>query len=84
MNCDIESRIKKVMANVFGVNVESITEDDSTDTIEKWTSLGHMNLVIALEEEFGIQFNEQAIIELISYPLVVYTVKEVLETEKVT
>lgn len=73
----LEFRVKKVMSNVFGINPETISDDASLDTIEQWTSLGHMNLVIALEEEFNIQFNDEQVIEMMSYPLIVCIIKEI-------
>ena len=84
MRNTIEDRVKKVLSNVFGINATSISADVSPDNIEKWNSLGHMNLVIALEEEFGITFNDQQLIEMMSYPLIICTVKEILNTEAVT
>ena len=78
MSVDIEVRVKKVMGNVFGINSEEILPDSSLDTVEKWNSLGHMNLVIALEEEFNIQFSDQQTIEMMNYPLIVCVVKESL------
>jgi acyl carrier protein len=37
-----------------------------------------MNLVIALEEEFGVNFPEDKIVEMLNYPLIVHVVKEVI------
>jgi len=72
----LEVRVKKVISQVFNVPAESINENTSPDTLKKWDSLGHMNLVIALEEEFGITLSEQQIIEILNYPLIVHTIKE--------
>lgn len=37
-----------------------------------------MNLVVALEEEFHIQFSDEQMMEMLSLPLVVCVVKEQL------
>ena len=71
-----EQRVKKVMSNVFGIDESLITGDASQDTITNWNSLGHMNLVIALEEEFSITFRDEQVIEMLSYPLIICTLKE--------
>lgn len=66
----MEDRIKNVMCAVFEVPVADITDEASPDTIESWDSLNHMNLVLALEEEFGVQFTDEEIVELMNYPLI--------------
>jgi acyl carrier protein len=75
---EVDDRIKQVVANVFAVDVATVTEDASPDTVENWDSLGHMNLVVALEEEFHIQFSDEQMMEMLNLPLVVCVVKEQL------
>jgi len=58
------------MADVFGVALEEITPDASIDTIEAWDSLKHLNLVLALEERFGITLTEQETVEILSYEII--------------
>jgi len=74
----IEDKIKSVISNVFNVSISDISEATSPDTLKNWNSLGHMNLVIALEEAFNINFKPEQIIEMNSYPLVICILKEVL------
>jgi len=64
------NRLKLVMARIFGVDVSAIGDDASPDTIENWDSLRHMNLVLALEEEFGIELTDDQTVEIMSYPLI--------------
>ncbi len=78
MNTVIDDKVKSVLSNVFGIDCALITEETSPDTVEKWDSLGHMNLVFALEEEFNIQFNETQIIEMMNYPLILCVLKEII------
>jgi len=63
----MESKIKKVIAEVLETNESLIDENASPETIERWDSLKHMNLIVALEEEFGIEFDDDDIIEMISF-----------------
>lgn len=72
----MEQRVKKVMASVFGVDPDTIRPDASPDTVEQWDSLRHMNLVVALEEEFAVRFTDQQIDELLSLPLILVTLEE--------
>ena len=66
----MEDRIKNVMAAVFGISVDEITDESSPDNIESWDSLKHMNMVVALEEEFNIEFNDEEILEILNYNLI--------------
>jgi acyl carrier protein len=71
-----KSRLINVMAAVFNVSEETINEDSSPDTVEAWDSLKHMNLILALEDEFEIEFSEDETVELLSYKLISLVLKE--------
>ena len=75
MENKLAERIKKVMSAVFEIPMEQIKDDSSVDTIESWDSLKHMNLIVALEEEFNVQFTDDEIIEMMNYLLI----KEILK-----
>ena len=72
----INTRIKGVMAAVFEMPVEMITDDASTDNIEVWDSLRHMNLILALEEEFEITLPDEEVGNLVNFKIVSLTVHE--------
>ena len=59
--------IKLVMSQIFGVPVESIEQTTSTETVERWDSMRHMQLVLALEDELGITFPDEVVTTLVSY-----------------
>lgn len=71
----MDDRIKKVMSAVLEVDESKIDEKISPDTLEQWDSLKHMTLIVALEEEFGVQFNETEIVEMVSLPLIKVIIK---------
>lgn len=70
MNNKIEDRIKNVMSAVFEIPSEEINDESSPDTIESWDSLKHMNLVVALEEEFETEFTDDEILDMMNYLLI--------------
>ena len=57
-------RLNKIFAEVF--DNQALTVDDNTvaQDIDGWDSLTHMELVAAIEEEFGIEFEMKEVQEL--------------------
>ena len=78
MNNDIEDRIKNVLSSVFGIPTKEIDNKSSPDSIESWDSLKHMNMVVALEDEFNVQFTDDNIIELINMKLIMVVLLDIL------
>tara|TARA_Y100000816_G_C26097906_1_gene581325 strand:- start:2211 stop:2444 length:234 start_codon:yes stop_codon:yes gene_type:complete len=77
MNEKVEQRIKNVMSAVFGLSVDQINEESSSDTIELWDSLKHMNLIVALEEEFKVEFTDNETLEMINF----LTIKDIVSSK---
>ena len=48
-------------SDLFGVPAERITADSSPQTLEAWDSIQHLNLVLAVEEKFGLQLSPEEI-----------------------
>ena len=67
----MKDRVKKVISEVFNIDIELINNESSPDNIENWDSLKHMNLIVALEEEFEIEFNDEEIVDSMNYALIV-------------
>lgn len=58
---DIPVRVEKVFREVFEEPALTISASTKAADIPKWDSLTHINLIIALEEEFEIQFTSQEV-----------------------
>lgn len=50
-------KLNEVFADVFDDEDIEVNEDTTADDIEEWDSLEHINLVVAVENAFGIKFN---------------------------
>lgn len=70
MDNSIDNRIKNIMSAVFEIPIQKINDESSSDTVVSWDSLKHMNLVIALEEEFEMEFSESEIPEITNYRVI--------------
>lgn len=78
----IELAIQQIMADVFEKSSEQITTDSTQDNIDSWDSIKHLNLVVALEEEFEIVLPIEEIGNLISFKLIEVIVKEQLQNKE--
>jgi acyl carrier protein len=48
------------VCEIAGDVLESpVTADSSPATVETWDSVRHLNLILALEEEYGLQFRPE-------------------------
>lgn len=74
-----EESLKQILATVLKVPVENIDADTSTDTVESWDSLNHMNLILALESEYSVRIPDDEITKITSYPLVRLVINEQLQ-----
>ena len=54
---EIYERLNKVFRDVFDDDEIVVTAETTSNDIEDWDSLGHINLIVAVEQEFGIKFN---------------------------
>jgi len=72
---ELEQKIKDAMKTVFEISVDKINEESSVDNIDLWDSMGHIKLIISLENDFGIQFNGGEVVEMVKYS----KIKEIIE-----
>ena len=56
MNEQVLSRVLEIATDVLQAGV---TPESSPETIESWDSVHHLNLVLALEEEYGFEFSPE-------------------------
>mgnify|MGYP000913864934 CR=1 FL=1 len=73
MSAQITDKVRQAVADVFGVELSGITPDSSPQTVEAWDSMGHLNLVLALEQAFGVQFSPEEIAAMTSVRLAAQT-----------
>lgn len=62
----MEEQIKTVLASVLGIDASDINSDSSSESIEVWDSLKHMNLIVAIEDEFDVEIDDDDVPKMLS------------------
>ncbi len=75
---EIEAGIRDAMAAVLGIPVDEIGDETSPDTVPAWDSLQQINLILALQDAFGVVFEPDEIMEMLSYAVIVREVRRKL------
>jgi acyl carrier protein len=80
-SASVDHKIKAIMAKVFKIGINDISEETSADNMDQWTSLEHVDFLVNLQKEFDIEFTDSQIVEMLSYKTVVQNVRAAI-TEK--
>jgi acyl carrier protein len=59
MNGEIWNEVRGIAADIFQVDPQALNASSSPDQVEKWDSVQHLNLVLALEDKYGIAFEPE-------------------------
>lgn len=65
-----EMKLRAILSQLLGVPVEAISDESSNETMESWDSVKQLNIVLALEEQFSVSFDEELALEIVSVPLI--------------
>lgn len=71
----LKERVFKIVSQLMEVPLEEVNEDSSPENLEKWDSFHHINLILALEEEFNINFTEEEIFQVVEVGIICETLK---------
>ena len=61
--------LRQILTNVL--ELKSISEQDSAETIATWDSVRHLTLITAIEERFDIMFDADQMLALTSVSAIV-------------
>jgi acyl carrier protein len=65
----VPSSLRELLADIFEIAPDQVTPDLSSATLENWDSFRHLQAILAIEGEYGVQFDPQRIPELTSVSL---------------
>ena len=72
---DIQEKVIQVLVNILQVSPDEISIKTTSDDVEQWDSLNHTNIIQALEQEFGIRYDLEQVVSMLS-------VREIIEATK--
>lgn len=58
---ELKNKIQEIFRDVFDNDKIILTDSTCADDIEEWDSLGHIQLIKAIEKELGIKLTAQEI-----------------------
>ena len=61
---EVYETLNGVFQDVFDDESIEVHDETTSDDIEDWDSLEHINLVAAVEQEFGVKFNMGQVVSM--------------------
>ncbi len=57
MTTTVLEQVRALIADTFGLSIERVTEDASQESLAGWDSLRHLNIILALEQQFQVRLS---------------------------
>jgi acyl carrier protein len=73
-------QIKEVFHEVFDVAMDMVTLSTTKENLSEWDSMKHMELIMFLENKFGIMLEVGDIVELVSVEKIIETISSKLKS----
>jgi len=74
---EILARVRELVAEALETPLDQITPQLEFGGIQAWDSMGHMSIMMLLEEKFGVEIDAEKIAALTSIPAIcAYVSKE--------
>jgi len=72
----MDDKLRAMMARILRLPAERIGPDAAIGNVPNWDSTAHMRIMLALEDEFGIELNEEQMVEMTSLTKIRAVVEE--------
>jgi acyl carrier protein len=66
----VPSSLRDILADILEISPEEVTPELGVGTIDSWDSFRHLQAVLAIEGEYGVQFDPQRIADLTTVALI--------------
>lgn len=67
---NLTRHVESLLKEALKVSEEQINPDLSFGDLPQWDSMGHMEVMMTLEERFGVEINAETIASLTSIPAI--------------
>ena len=75
-NENLTSQIQALLVESLRVPTGQVTSELAFGDLPQWDSMGHMEVMMALEAQFGVEINADTIAALTSIPAIVTYIQE--------
>jgi acyl carrier protein len=66
----VPSSLRDILADILEVSPDKVTPETGVGTIDSWDSFRHLQAILAIEGEYGVQFDPQRIADLTTVALI--------------
>lgn len=60
----LEEKLRQVFCDVFNLKPEEVYDNLTPSNVPNWDSMQHLNLIVSIEERFGVSFSPEEIGEI--------------------
>ncbi|MGD2027222.1 MAG: acyl carrier protein [Anaerolineales bacterium] len=71
MNQNLLYNVRRLLADSLRVDLGDIAMETQFGDLPQWDSMGHMEVLVALEKEYGVEVTAETITELVSVVAIV-------------
>ncbi|HEX3969461.1 MAG TPA: acyl carrier protein [Edaphobacter sp.] len=62
--------LRDILADILEIPPDEVTPETGVGTVESWDSFRHLQAILAIEGEYGVQFDPQRIADLTTVALI--------------
>lgn len=73
---ELSESIQQALAQALNVDPGEIGPETQFGDLPQWDSMGHMEVMVELEKNFGVEISAETITELVSVPLICAHIEE--------
>lgn len=66
----VPSSLREILADILEISPDDVTPESGVGTVETWDSFRHLQAILAIEGEYGVQFDPARIAELTNVGLI--------------
>ncbi len=71
MNQNLLLNVRRLLAESLRADLSDIQLETQFGDLPQWDSMGHMEVLVALEKEYGVEISAETITELVSVVAIV-------------